>query len=169
MRSVNKIEWKEEKRKIKDLKVHDKNPRSISKDAFENLVKDIATMGYHNRIKLTIDNVIIGGSQRKKALLDPRVGYKPYDEISVLVAPRALTDKEFKAEMVKDNTHRGEWDFDMLANEFDDIDLVECGILSKTFWPDEEEKEKEDKPKKKTKECPECGAELLKQGVLNER
>lgn len=160
MAIVNKIEWKEEKRKIKDIKQNPSNPRTMSKEGFERLVNDIATMGYHNRIKLTIGNVIIGGNQRKKALLDPRVGYKPSDEISVLVAPRALTEKEFLSEIVKDNTHRGDWDYDILANEFDDIDLVECGILSQTFWPDKDDEEKEEKPKKKTKQCPECGAEL---------
>lgn len=161
MNSDVSIEWKEEKRKIKDIKISEKNPRRISKDAFDNLVKDIATMGYHNRIKLTIDNVIIGGSQRKKALLDPRVGYKPSDEIPVLVAPRVLTDKEFRTEMVKDNAHRGEWDYDILGNEFDDLDLVECGIpaLVLGFLDDEEDKETE-KPKKKSKQCPECGAEI---------
>ena len=80
-----------------------------------------------------------------------------------MVAPRELSEEEFKAEVIKANTHRGDWDFDILANDYDVDDLLDYGLSEKltgVLEAEEEEPELELKPKKKSKECPECGAIL---------
>jgi ParB-like chromosome segregation protein Spo0J len=156
------IEWKEEKRRIRDLKPHTRNPRRITKEMFQILVTDIKTFGYHNRIRITKDNIIISGHQRLRALLDPSIGYKKTSEIKVLVAPRDLTEEEFKAEIIKDNLHSGDWDFDVLSSDYDAQELVSYGLPESILGVldcDEESDEIEPTPKKKAKLCKECGAE----------
>ena len=45
--------------------------------------------------------------------------------------------------MIKDNTHFGSWDYDMLANEWDNLPLNEWGVA---VWEQEEEDLKEEAP-----------------------
>lgn len=136
MLSENKIEWKEEKRKIKDLKDYDKNPRRISKEVFEKLVESIKQDGYHGRI-MVYGDTILGGHQRKKALL--KAGYKNTDEIAVLVPNRELTEDEFNRLNIRDNLPYGEFDFDILANEFDMDKLIEWGMPEEWLLGKDEE------------------------------
>lgn len=152
--------WHTEKRKIKDLKEYDKNPRTIGKMAFQKLVESLEQDGYHNRIMVNLDNTIIGGHQRKKALL--KAGYKLSDEIEVLVPDKMLEGKELDRVNIRSNISNGEFDTEMLANNFDVEALLEWGMspqwvadATDTFFPEDEEK----KPKK-TKICPKCGEEI---------
>jgi hypothetical protein len=123
---IEKIVWSQKTIKINDLKDYDKNPRKISKDAFDRLVRDIQEDGYHSRIKANTDYTIIGGHARKKALL--KAGYKSTDDIQVLIPDRTLSDEEFKRINIKDNLIFGDFDFDILANEFNQDDLIEWGM-----------------------------------------
>lgn len=131
------INWKSEWIAIKDLKEFEYNPRRMSKKDFERLVRDLQQDGYHNRIIVNQDNTIIGGHSRKKALLS--AGYKLSDQIEVLKPDRQLTEEEFKRINVKDNLPFGEFDFDILANHFDPIELVEWGMPSEWLVGKEEE------------------------------
>jgi DNA modification methylase len=143
-----RIEWREEKRKIKDLKDYDKNPRRISKDVFEKLVDSIKQDGYHGRI-MVYGDIILGGHQRKKALL--KAGYKNSDEIAVIVPNRELSDDEFNRLNIRDNLPYGEFDFDILANDFDADKLIEWGmpeewLLGKEFEDIEVEDSDDESP-----------------------
>lgn len=158
----NKISWQSEWIAIKDLKEFEHNPRRMSKEDFARLVCDIEQDGYHNRLIVNQDNTIIGGHSRKKALL--KAGYKKNDKIEVLKPNRQLSEDEFKRINVKDNLPFGEFDFDVLGNQFDAGDLVEWGMPAEWLVGDEEELEKEeedDKEKSGNKiQCPECGYEF---------
>ncbi len=111
---------------IRELKDYEHNPRSMSKKDFDKLVRSIKEDGYHQRILVDTNNIIIGGHSRKKALL--AAGYTNNDTIQVLKAAHALTDDEFKRLNIRDNIRMGDFDFDILANNFEIEDLVDWGL-----------------------------------------
>lgn len=72
-----------------------------------------------------------------------------------------LTDEQVQEFMIKDNTHFGKWDFDSLANDWDELSLKEWGVELPSFDVEEEDEEKPQKDNSKgTKCCPNCGYEL---------
>jgi site-specific DNA-methyltransferase (adenine-specific) len=75
--------------------------------------------------------VILGGNMRFKACKE--AGLK---EIPVIVADN-LTDEQQREFLIKDNTSGGEWDFEMLANEWDVEQLEEWGLDIPAFETDE--------------------------------
>ena len=64
------LNWTSKAIQISELKEYEHNPRRIGKKEFEKLVSSIKEDGYHQRIIVNQDNIIIGGHQRKKALLE---------------------------------------------------------------------------------------------------
>lgn len=155
------IEWHSEVVRVADLKDFEANPRRITKTEFEKLVKSIKQDGYHQRIVANQDNKIIGGHQRKKALL--AAGYMPHDKIEILKPSRDLTDDEFRRINIRDNLFNGEFDFDILANEFEIEKLVDWGMNLNSFpdvMPPEQEKKEELKETKFKEYCPTCGQEM---------
>ena len=133
------ITWSLEKRKLTDLKDYAKNPRKISKDQVEQLKKNITKFGLIDKPFINTDNVVIGGHQRIRLL--KKMGY---DEIEVHVPDRTLTDKEVEELNYRHNENGGAWDFDILANQYDHIDLLSWG--DDPLGPEEKEK-KAAKPK----------------------
>jgi DNA modification methylase len=120
------IEWVEMEMSIGSLKDYERNPRRINKDQFNNLVKSLKEDGYHQRLLVDRDGTIIGGHQRKKALL--AAGFLAKDKIPVLLSDRPLTEEEFKRLNIRDNLPYGEFDFDILGADFDVSQLVEWGM-----------------------------------------
>ncbi len=123
------IIWHAEKREVKDLKSWRLNPRKISGENFERLKERIVNRGFHDVIKIDVDDTILSGNQRKRALLDLKV-----KTVTVLVPNRKLTEKERKSIALESNTNDGEWDFEKLKSfdlkllediGLDDIDLSE--------------------------------------------
>lgn len=117
METIEKLVWHAEKRNVESLKTWDSNPRKISKQAFEKLKERIAQRGFHDVLKIDIDNTILSGNQRKKALLE--LGVK---EVTVLIPNRKLTNEEKNKIGLESNTNDGEWDFEAL--ESFDLDLL---------------------------------------------
>lgn len=117
------ISWNEETRKLSELKPLEKNPRRISKVEFERLLDKIKRLGYSNRIKVNLDNTVVGGHQRLKCLKQLK-----WNEVKVLVPSRQLTEKEFRESVITDNLSAGEHDFDILSNEWDVPELIEFGM-----------------------------------------
>lgn len=154
------ISWASAEILVRDLKDFDKNPRRITKTEFDKLVKSLKQDGYHQRILVNKDNTIIGGHQRKKAML--AAGYMPHDKIEVLKPSRELSEDEFRRINIRDNLFYGEFDFDILANDFEIEKLVDWGMDLK-YFPDvcpTEEKEAEPKETKFKEFCPTCGYEM---------
>ncbi len=120
------IQWTSEKRKLKDLRDYDKNPRKMEKDRFEKLVESIKSDGYHQRLLINTDGTIIGGHARKKAML--KAGWKESSTIDVLVPDRLLEGEEFDRINIRDNLPYGSFDFDILANNFEASQLIEWGM-----------------------------------------
>jgi len=152
------INWKIEKRNISDLKDHPKNPRTLSKDQSFHLKRSLEKFGLIDKPIVNLDNTIIGGHQRIKILLG--LGYK---EIDCWVPEHPLTEKDIDELNIRLNKNTGEWDFDILANEWIDLNLIEWGFSASDLGIElpedvmEEEQEEEDK---KLKMCPQCGHEF---------
>src|SRR6185295_9938672 len=117
------IIWTTEKRKLKDLKNWEKNPRKITKEAFEKIKDRISKRGFHDIIKLDTEDNVLSGNQRKRALEDLGI-----EEVNVLVPSRKLTDKEKKEIVLESNLNDGIWDFDILGNEFEMETLQEVAF-----------------------------------------
>ena len=120
------LNWTSKTIQISELKEYEHNPRRIGKKEFEKLVNSIQQDGYHQRIIVNHDNIIIGGHQRKKALLE--AGLKESDTVEVLIPDRKLTQKELDRINIRDNLSFGEYDFEILANRFDTETLVDFGM-----------------------------------------
>lgn len=155
-----RLEWLPVKVKLKDLKDNPNNPRRISRLEMQKLMKSLEQDGYHTRIKVDKDLNIIGGHQRKQALI--KLNKSLDDEIEVLMPAKELTKEEFNRISIRDNLPFGEWDEDVLANNFDTEDLMDWGMDEKLFFEDVGVLKKADKPKKdeKLNTCPECGCEF---------
>lgn len=113
------------KMKLSDLIPTENNPRQIKKDDFERLKKSIKSFPKMLDIReIVVDenNRILGGHQRVKALLAN--GEK---EVNVKVV-EGLSEEEKREFVIRDNIQNGEWDFDVLANEWDDLPLDDWGI-----------------------------------------
>ena len=153
------IKWKLEKRKISDLKDHPKNPRTLSKDQARHLKESLDKFGLIDKPIINVDNIVIGGHQRLKLLKN--IGCK---EVECWVPENPLTLVEIDELNIRLNKNTGEWDFDILANEWIEMDLFEWGFTESELGINSaeevsEEKEKEEE-NKKLKMCPECGHEF---------
>ena len=114
-----------QKVKINAIKTNPKNPRLIKDDKFKKLVKSIQEFPQMLELRpIVVDenNIILGGNMRYKACIE--AGLK---EIFILKA-EDLTEQQKDEFIVKDNVGFGEWDWDILANEWDTDKLTEWGL-----------------------------------------
>ena len=124
------IQWQDKVVNVADLQPYERNPRRITKAAFDKLKASLAQNGYHQRVIAQPDLRVIGGHQRIRALQE--LGVK---EITVLVPNRELTVDEFRRILVQDNLPFGEFDFDILSADFEKEELVDWGMPED--WLDE--------------------------------
>ena len=123
--------------KISQVKTNPNNPRIIKNDKFKKLVKSIQEFPEMLKLRPIVvdqDMMVLGGNMRLKASKD--AGLK---EVWVEIA-EGLTDEQKKEFIVKDNVGFGEWEWDMLANEWDSVQLAEWGL---DVWENEDDKEPE--------------------------
>ena len=116
---------KVDKVKISDVKTNPKNPRLIKDDKFRKLVKSIQEFPQMLELRpIVVDenNIVLGGNMRLKACKE--AGLK---EVYIVKA-EGLTEQQKEEFIVKDNVGFGEWDWDMLANEWDTEKLDEWGL-----------------------------------------
>ena len=93
------------------------------------------------------DYIILGGNLRYEGAKKNRM-----KEVPVHVLPTDLSIDKLKEIVIKDNGSFGEWDMDMLANEWDDLPLKEWGVdiawdnvfLEETAPQDRKEAEEDD-------------------------
>ncbi len=116
--------WKNERWKVSDLKDHPQNPRVFTKKGMKQLEASFDECGYVETIAINTDGTILSGHARKKVLLKKKV-----KEVDVRVPERALTSKEQQAVLIRMNKNvAGEFDFDVLANEYDMAELIDIGF-----------------------------------------
>ncbi len=110
--------------KISDVKSNPNNPRLIKNDKFEKLVqslKDFPEMAKVRPIVVNQDFVVLGGNMRLKAMKE--AGWK---EVPIEVVD--WSEQQQKEFIIKDNVGFGEWEWDMLANEWETDDLEKWGL-----------------------------------------
>jgi ParB-like chromosome segregation protein Spo0J len=113
------------KANIADVKINPNNPRLIKDDKFTKLVqsiKDFPEMLEIRPIVVNSDMVVLGGNMRLKACKE--AGIK---EIPIIIADN-LTEDQQREFLIKDNVSGGEWDWDMLSNEWDSEELTDWGL-----------------------------------------
>ena len=154
------IQWHLQTWKISKLKDYPKNPRILTKDQEAQLRISLNKFGLIDKIIINTDGMIIGGHQRKRTL--KKLGYK---EIEVNVPSRTLTDKEVEELNIRLNRVHGNFDYDILANEYEATDLINWGFTVEEITGDFESLDDPDstepKKDKKKHKCPSCGCEFV--------
>ena len=111
--------------KITKVRPNENNPRFIKDYKFKKLVtsiKEFPEMLKLRPIVVNSDMVVLGGNMRLKACKE--AGLK---EVWILKAEE-LTEAQQREFIVKDNVGFGEWDWDLLANEWDSVQLEDWGM-----------------------------------------
>lgn len=111
--------------KIGTVNTNPNNPRYIKDDKFKKLVQSIKDLPQMLEIRPIVVNkemVVLGGNMRLKACIE--AGLK---EIPIIIADN-LTPQQEKEFLIKDNVSGGEWDWDVLANEWNQTELEEWGV-----------------------------------------
>lgn len=135
--------------KIEKIKENPDNPRYIRDENFKKLVKSIQEfpeMLAVRKLVVNKDMYVLGGNMRLKALKEAGV-----KEIEVEVVD--WNEEKQREFIVKDNLGYGEWNFEMLANEWDAESLEDWGLripgfdtmdnLEELFKMDEPEEKEE--------------------------
>jgi hypothetical protein len=123
---------------INKIKSNPNNPRIIKNDKFKKLVtsiKEFPEMLKLRPIVVDEDMIVLGGNMRLKASKD--AGLK---EVWIEIA-EGLTEEQKKEFIVKDNVGFGEWEWDMLANEWDSVKLADWGL---DVWQNEDDEQNND-------------------------
>lgn len=117
---------------INSIQENPNNPRTITEEKFRKLVKSLKEfpeMLEARPIVVDENNVVLGGNMRLKAAKE--AGLK---EVPVF---RSEWSHDRNSEfIIKDNVGFGEWDWDLLANEWEAYDLEDWGL---DVWVPEEE------------------------------
>jgi hypothetical protein len=110
--------------KVSEIKSNPNNPRIIKDDKFKKLVQslqDFPDMAKVRPIVVNQDMIVLGGNMRLKAMKE--AGWK---EVPVEVVD---WDEEKQREfIIKDNVGFGEWDWEVLANEWNSEELEAWGL-----------------------------------------
>jgi len=130
---------------IRQVRSNPDNPRFIKGDKFEKLVKSIREFPQMLELRPIVvnkDMIVLGGNMRLKACEEAGI-----EQVPIIFADN-LTEEQQKEFIIKDNSSFGEWDWDLLANEWDIDVLNDWGIDVPNFdveEPIDETPEKEDK------------------------
>lgn len=111
--------------KISEVKLNPNNPRLIKDDKFAKLVqsiKDLPQMLSIRPIVVNSDMIVLGGNMRLKACKE--AGLK---EVPIIVADDLNEDQQ-REFLIKDNVSGGEWDWSMIANDWDSEQLEQWGL-----------------------------------------
>ena len=117
---------------IQEIRNNENNPRIIKDYKFKQLVKSIKEFPEMLNIRpIVVDEsmVVLGGNMRLKASREAGLTELPIIKIT------NLSEDQKKEFVIKDNVSFGDWDWDVLANEWDDSYLKDWGI---DLWQQED-------------------------------
>ncbi len=116
---------------LSKLKFYEKNPRKIDKVQFEKLCQNIKNDPEFFSMRPCLVNdsdgkkVIYAGNQRARAA--KKIGLK---EVPCIVVEN-VDEETMKKRIVLDNLHHGEFDYEMLAADYDIAELIDLGMTEK--------------------------------------
>lgn len=143
-------------------------------DARSSVIRNGIVLGGNLRLKglrtiadyelTTISQLIAEHSKDKsekriKFLIDFWSEFKRTKSITFINADN-FTDQQAKEFLIRDNVSTGNFDMDLLANNWDSTDLNDWGVSVWNSEGNEEEEIEESEKEVKTKTCPHCGGLL---------
>ena len=149
------MKWELVTKKIKDLKPHPKNPRKLSKHDYTHLSRSLEKFGLIDKPIINTDGTIIGGHQRIAVLKAEKV-----KEVDCWVPKEALSEQDINELNIRLNRNHGEFDFDILANEWDLDELVLAGFTPEEFGGIEADLKVTDEDEPECEMCAACGQKI---------
>ena len=153
---MQKVEYIE----INKLTSHSNNPRVIKDEQFKKLCKSIQdNKDYFETRPILVNKelIIFAGNMRWRAA-------KEVGMTEVPVSIMDISENRQKELMIRDNRENGEWDFDLLANNFEIDDLLEWGFDEKDLKIDDIDfgningnENRKTSDRKQNVTCPDCG------------
>jgi len=135
---MNEITWSLKTFQIDELTDYAKNPRSLTKQQFEQLKKSLDKFGLIDKPIINADekHTVIGGHQRLRVLRSEN-----QKSVECWYPSRELDEKEVEELNIRLNKNTGDWDFDTLANNFEVGDLMDWGFteMDLGIYPEDEE------------------------------
>ena len=128
---MDKIKITSKKVKLTEITPNPGNPRTISEKNMDKLVKSLREFPEMMQLREVIvdeDMMILGGNMRFRAL--GRLGET--DCVAKIVT--GLTPEQKREFVIKDNAAFGEWDMDVLANDWDGLPLTDWGVDLPVAW-----------------------------------
>lgn len=110
---------------LDQIKPNPDNPRTITEVKFRKLVasiREFPEMINLRRIVIDENNVVLGGNMRLRALQEAGIQIVP------VIRVHGLSEEKKREFIVKDNVSFGDWDWDELANSWDDAQLTAWGM-----------------------------------------
>tara|TARA_R110002153_G_scaffold5020_4_gene23385 strand:- start:2458 stop:3054 length:597 start_codon:yes stop_codon:yes gene_type:complete len=110
---------------IKEVKTNPDNPRFIKDHKFKKLVqslKDFPEMLEKRPMVVDENMVVLGGNMRLKACTAAG-----FDKVHIIIA-KNWSEEQKRQFIIKDNVSYGEWDYDILANVWDNQNLIAWGL-----------------------------------------
>ena len=127
--------------KLSEIHLNPDNPRTITGKAMENLTKSLKEFPEMLELReIVVDEsmMVLGGNMRLRAL------QKSGAVECVAKIVTGLTDDQKREFVIKDNGETwGRWDYDILAEKWEDDPLIAWGMKINKFDEDDIEKEME--------------------------
>lgn len=114
--------------KLSQIKTNPNNPRIIRDEKFEKLKKSIQDFPQMMELRPIIvdeSGTILGGNMRYQAIKSLKMAEVPDEWVKRV---EELTEDQKKEFIVKDNVGFGDWDWDLIANEWDALPLNAWGL-----------------------------------------
>ena len=111
--------------KIKDIKLNPSNPRTISDDKLQSLIKSIREFPEMLKLRPIVvndDMVVLGGNMRLKAA--EAAGMRQVD----ILKASELSPEQEREFIIKDNIGFGEWDWELIGQDWEMETLENWGV-----------------------------------------
>lgn len=145
--------------KLSSLHLNPRNPRTISVERFQALVKSLKDFPQMMELRpIIVDKtgMIIGGNMRYRALKE--IGHTTVPASWVRRADK-LTKAQLRRFIVMDNEGFGEWDDDVLSADFELAELEEWGVSLPEI---DEAQDAAHTGDSDCENCPTCGRKMPK-------
>jgi hypothetical protein len=146
------------------LKPNQDNPRVLKDDKFQKLVASLETFPDMLELRpIVVDEnwTVLGGNMRLRALQHLKVKEVPVTQVD------GLTPEQKREFIIKDNASFGEWDWDILANEWDPEQLTAWGLDVWLPEPEPEDLVAEEKNKPATMKITFASPEQLQEAEID--
>lgn len=123
---------------LTQIRPNPSNPRVIKDRKFQKLVASLEEFPEMLDLRpIVVDETwtVLGGNMRLRALQELKVKEAPVTMVE------GLNEDQKRQFVIKDNASFGEWDWDILANEYEPEELQAWGL---DVWEEKEEKEEKE-------------------------